>query len=149
MKCNNNFTVKYSKASLLIFEILFGIFSIIVILGAFKDKKTESILFALLCVSLCLIIYLIFKSCWVKVQEGLLTYNCFFGRKKVIKLENIDKVWIEIGIMNFFDLFKPRIRLVIKPKICSNINPFYINVKMLDKKNLERFLEILSIDKLG
>ncbi len=51
--------------------------------------------------------------------------------------------------MDLSDLFKPKIRLVIKPKKCSNIKPFYINVKVLRKKNLERLLEILSIDKLG
>jgi len=92
MKYNNNFTVKYSIVSLIIFEILFGLLSIIMILGAFKDKKTESILFALFCVSLCLIIYLVFKSCWVKVQEGILSYNCFFGRKKLLNLKTLIKL---------------------------------------------------------
>ncbi|HPA62841.1 MAG TPA: hypothetical protein PLC67_02685 [Spirochaetota bacterium] len=148
MKDNNNIIVKYSKASLLIFEIVFGIVSIIMVLVAFKDKKVESILFAFFCVSLCFIIYLIFKSYWVKVQEGFLTYNCLFGRKKRIKLKNIDKAWIEIGVIDFSDLFKPTIRLVIKPKTNTKSKTFYINVKVLEKSNLERLLEILPIANL-
>ncbi|HOF33164.1 MAG TPA: hypothetical protein PK624_01195 [Spirochaetota bacterium] len=82
MKKSNNIFVKYSKSSLFIIEFLFGIVGILMSVIAFKFRDIESIINALLWIILCVVIYFIFKTYWVKVEEGLLTYNSFLGRKK-------------------------------------------------------------------
>jgi len=149
MESLNNFLVKYSKGSLLVFEFMFGIVAIPMSIIAFKEREINSIVNALLWIILCVIIYFIFKSYWVKVEEGLLTYNSFFGRKKIIKLEDIEKAWIEVGISDVSDLFRPMIRLVIKPKIHTEMKPFYIHMKVLEKINGVRLMNILPIEKKG
>ena len=147
IKNSNNIFVKYSKSSLFIIEFLFGIVGILMSVIAFKFRDIESIINALLWIILCVVIYFIFKTYWVKVEEGLLTYNSFLGRKKIIKLEDIEKAWIEVGVYDVYDLFKPMIRLVVKPKRHIEMKPFYIHMKVLEKINGVRLMNILPIEK--
>ena len=69
------------------------------------------------------------------------------GRKKIIKLEDIEKAWIEVGVYDVYDLFKPMIRLVVKPKRHIEMKPFYIYMKVLEKINGVRLMNILPIEK--
>jgi hypothetical protein len=159
MESNENFVVKYSIGSLMVFEILFGGICALAIYVAVMKKIFDACIIASVLVGVCLFIYWIFKAHWVKIEDGVLKSHTPFAGTKTIKLVDIEKAWIQVGFDRgdsqtgalFKLLFdsKSLVRLMIRPKPDVRMKDFHINIKVLERDNGVRLLNMLPIKDKG
>ncbi len=143
---NKELEIKYSKGSLLIAE---SFVVLVIVLGIIASKNLDSLIgidtFIIFVIGI--FIYLWFRSFRITVRNGILTYKQLLGKTRVIRIEDIEEAYTEIGVKKKGDEYRAFIRLMIKPKKGVNVEEFYINMKPFEEQGLRQLFEILPMRK--
>jgi len=148
-KTNEKIIVRHSFSSIIIFEVLNGIplllYGDLVLFQGNTDLGVR-IIFILLLVS-ATAIYFTFSSYRLEMQNNTLTYYSAFAKPKKINIADIEMAWYQTKT-NLREK-GPFIKLIISPYQKSNMEAFYINVKMLSLENMNLILKELPMVNKG
>jgi hypothetical protein len=137
--------VKYSKTSLAIAEAFIFLPLVIGIMGIVKRPRVDVYLLVAGILIFAIIAFLWFKSYQINIENGILHYYSPFFKKRAIPLNDIEKAFIEIGNVRKKDEYRAFERLVLKPKLASQSQGFYINLKVFEYEGVKKLLALLPM----
>ncbi|MEW6528234.1 MAG: hypothetical protein AB1444_16395 [Spirochaetota bacterium] len=144
---NKRLEVRYSIASLLIAETFVLILTIIGVESYISSKINDALIVTICIIIFGIFIYLWFRAFRITVENGVLTYKQLFGKTRVIRIDDIEEAYTEIGVKHKGDEYRAFIRLMIKPKKGCGVEGFYINLKPFEEKGIHQLFEILPMRK--
>lgn len=150
MKEENKITkleVRYSKGSLVIAESFVLLLTIMGIMSYISSKINDVLIVTICIIIFGIFVYLWFRSFRIIVEEGVLTYKQLLGRNRIIRIEDIEEAYTEIGVKHKGDEYRAFIRLMIKPKKGCGVEGFYINLKPFEEKGIRQLFDILPMRK--
>lgn len=89
-------------------------------------------------------VFIWFRRFLLEVSGNVLRYRSLLGGTKEIRFDDIRTTRIESGFPHYRDRFRPTLRMIVLPKEGAGAAPFDINLKVFEKIDIDRLVEILS-----